>query len=310
MEDSKAKEDALKKELSQKDELIESLRSQLLLSGDKINGQSSQSRDIIETTGSDGATDQLLDAQKKASLAQEEVESYRHSAVCIVHNLSHRNLYVSFFIIPQARKQEEIENLQKQFEQLKTSYDSLLQTWQDDKTQSMALKEKIAQLTEETNKLALRNAQLSQQADLSQQQCQRLEKENEDVQKRCIQLEEENQEVKRLLSDAEARDENSEKMQTIRAQLAEMESSVSEKNKTIKLQQQRLADMKKMLQKELKNQNNDLDNNTPQSCPSPSVNRKSPAATTAVQSEQEDVNFKYLKHVIFKFLTSREYEVK
>ena len=211
--------------------------------------------------------------------------------------------------ILQYGKQEELENLQKQFDQLKATYEGLLKTWQDDKTHSMALKEKIAQLTEETNKLALRNAQLSQQSDLSQQQCQRLEKEIEDVQTRCNKLEEENQEVKRLLSDAEERDEKSEKMQTIRAQLAELESSVSEKNKTIKLQQQRLTDMKKMLQKELKNQNNDLDNNAPQSCPSPSMNRKSPAVLTVVQSEPEDVNFKYLKHVIFKFLTSREYEV-
>lgn len=203
--------------------------------------------------------------------------------------------------------------MQKQYDQLKLSFDNVSQNWQDEKTHSLLLKEKIAQLTEETNRLALRNAQLSQQADLSQQQYLRVEKETEEVQKRCDKLEEENQHVKQLLSDAEARDENSEKMRGLREQLVELESSVSEKNKTIKLQQQRLADMKKMLQKELKNQNNDFDNNAPQSFPSPSVHRKNPAPSNAVQppkSDQEDVNFTYLKHVIFKFLTSREYEVK
>ena len=84
---------------------------------------------------------------------------------------------------------------------------------------------------------------------------------------------------------------------------------MSEKNKTIKLQQQRLADMKKTLQKELKSQAADeMVNNLTSPC-SARKNSEVYSVVSSIKSDPEEVNFKYLKHVIFKFLTSREYEV-
>lgn len=140
---------------------------------------------------------------------------------------------------------------------------------------------------------------------------QRTEKELYELQDKFSNTEKENQQIKLLLADAEARDENSERTCKLRSQIAELEAAFSEKNKTIKLQQQRLADMKKTLQKELKNQNNDPDClSVPTSLP---IAPKSPILSQAPQSaksEMEEVNFKYLKHVIFKFLTSREYEAQ
>lgn len=80
-------------------------------------------------------------------------------------------------------------------------------------------------------------------------------------------------------------------------------------SQTIKVLQQRLADIKKTLQRELKmpssSLDNDLESPTAILCPSSS---KTITAKNS-NSQEEDVNFKYLKHVLIKFLTSREYEV-
>lgn len=188
----------------------------------------------------------------------------------------------------------------------------MTQNWQDEKTHNLSLKDKIAQLSEEKDHFVVRNAELSQQVSLSQQQLQRTEKELRELQDKFSDTERENQQIKLLLSDAEARDENSERTCKLRSQIAELEAAFSEKNKTIKLQQQRLSDMKKTLQKELKNQNNDPDNLSVPTSASSSTAPKSPVLPKAPQpakNEMDEVNFKYLKHVIFKFLTSREYEV-
>lgn len=66
--------------------------------------------------------------------------------------------------------------------------------------------------------------------------------------------------------------------------------------------------MKKTLQRELK-VTTSLE--TKESDPTPAVlNPSSSKTVTAKQGpKEEDVNFQYLKHVIMKFLTSREYEV-
>lgn len=101
----------------------------------------------------------------------------------------------------------------------------------------------------------------------------------------------------------------------------------------IKNLQQRLNDMKKTLQKELKYQS--LPNDKQPTSPEPllaqqesdnSINKtvlnkrvsnsclngfklKQSVNSAQLSNLHDDVNFKYLKHVVFKFLTSREYEV-
>lgn len=211
-------------------------------------------------------------------------------------------------------KDGELQRLLRQLEQVKSSLETMTQNWQDEKTHNLSLKDRIAQLSEEKDNFVVRNAELSQQVSLIQQQSQRIEKQLRELEVKFSETEEENQRVKLLLSDAEARDENSERTCKLRSQIAELEAAFSEKNKTIKLQQQRLSDMKKTLQKELKNQNNDPDSCSlvVQTSASPAMPPKSPTLSNAPQpakGDMEEVNFKYLKHVIFKFLTSREYEV-
>lgn len=113
--------------------------------------------------------------------------------------------------------------------------------------------------------------------------------------------------------------------------VSELESQLVDKNKSIKQLQQRLGDMKKTLQKEL-NLHPDgyggditksngttgiaLDDTSaavlaPSSSHQVSQRRLQQQAGAAFSSEgSNDVNFQYLKHVLIKFLTSREYEAK
>lgn len=219
----------------------------------------------------------------------------------------------NFFFINQAAKDGELQRLQRQMDQMKSSLDTMTHNWQDEKTHNLSLKDRIAQLSEERDHFVVRNAELSQQVSLIQQQLQRTEQELQELKTKFESTEQENMKVKILLEDAEARDENSERTCKLRSQIAELEAAFAEKNKTIKLQQQRLSDMKKTLVKELKGQNSEPDSLAVPMSASPLAPPKSPTLSNPpqpVKNEMDEVNFKYLKHVIFKFLTSREYEVK
>ncbi|XP_041090364.1 golgin subfamily A member 1-like [Polyodon spathula] len=91
----------------------------------------------------------------------------------------------------------------------------------------------------------------------------------------------------------------------------QLEQQVSEKNKTIKQLQQRLAELKKTLLKELK---------IKPEAETPGVKeRLGPDPPTAVSaattvtnnsdiSDSREINFEYLKHVVLKFMSSREAE--
>lgn len=83
---------------------------------------------------------------------------------------------------------------------------------------------------------------------------------------------------------------------------------------TIKTLQLRLADMKKTLQQELRTTNNsnfynDMTDNSAAVLMPSQISTKN-MTNTGVRRDEDDVNFKYLKHVIIKFLTSREYEAQ
>lgn len=71
--------------------------------------------------------------------------------------------------------------------------------------------------------------------------------------------------------------------------------------------------MKKTLQQELKSPGNsffDNDLNTAAILAPSHSSTKNVVQPFIVKRDDDDVNFKYLKHVIIKFLTSREYEAQ
>ncbi|XP_071445778.1 golgin subfamily A member 1 [Hetaerina americana] len=125
----------------------------------------------------------------------------------------------------------------------------------------------------------------------------------------------------------------------------ELEAQLTEKNKSIRVLQQRLGDMKKTLQRELRNTTGQVEGGAvlavPESeslvggnttfpptpiidvcteggkmmqkessgkSPRPPNQTRVPQALSS--SLEDDVNFQYLKHVVVKFLTSKEYEAQ
>lgn len=83
--------------------------------------------------------------------------------------------------------------------------------------------------------------------------------------------------------------------------------------KNIKSLQMRLNDMKKALQQELRAPGQNADNqeiNNPVAVISPSQSTTKHLHNSNCHKDEDDINFKYLKHVIIKFLTSREYEAQ
>lgn len=70
--------------------------------------------------------------------------------------------------------------------------------------------------------------------------------------------------------------------------------------------------MKKTLQQELKAPSNSFyeTDNSSAAILAPSHSTTKNVQSFNVRRDEDDVNFKYLKHVIIKFLTSREYEAQ
>ncbi|XP_032678330.1 golgin subfamily A member 1 isoform X3 [Odontomachus brunneus] len=172
----------------------------------------------------------------------------------------------------------------------------------------------------------LRNAQVSQDMEIVKQENRQQEIENTELQSRVEHLEEDLvgktketeqaaialKELERRLVELEEVERSREKLESneriLKSSLLDLEEQLSEKNKTIKVLQQRLTDMKKTLQRELRIPTSSLDSDVEASAAI--LNPSSSKTVTARHnnSREDDVNFKYLKHVLIKFLTSREYE--
>jgi len=109
--------------------------------------------------------------------------------------------------------------------------------------------------------------------------------------------------------------ESSELVQKLRQSNSDMSDELAEKKQSVKLLQQRMNDMKKTFQKEMKTaaaqQAVTDDEDTAPTATSSLTNGSMPYTVTMTSSAAgSTVDLAYLKHVIFKFLTSREYEAK
>uniref|UniRef100_A0A8D3CQQ1 Golgin subfamily A member 1 n=1 Tax=Scophthalmus maximus TaxID=52904 RepID=A0A8D3CQQ1_SCOMX len=80
----------------------------------------------------------------------------------------------------------------------------------------------------------------------------------------------------------------------------ELEQQLSDKNKTIKQLQQRLAELKRTLQKELVRRPEGKEKFPPTS--------NTTVTNTSDLNDSREINFEYLKHVVLKFMSSREAE--
>ncbi|KAK9709586.1 GRIP domain [Popillia japonica] len=178
----------------------------------------------------------------------------------------------------------------------------------EEKHHSLNVQKTLSRVTSEKNTALLRNAEISQQMELAKQESRRLESEMTELMNKLTSIEDENKVYKEK--------ENKGIEQELRNNLAVLEEQISDKNKTIKNLQLRLADMKKALQQELRTTPGSLiSNNDHYELNSAAILTPSQNTTRNIQGfgprrDEEDVNFKYLKHVIIKFLTSREYEAQ
>ncbi|KAJ6645576.1 Golgin subfamily A member 1 [Pseudolycoriella hygida] len=212
-----------------------------------------------------------------------------------------------------------VKSLKSQLGELRDEYNSMSNSVENEK------KEKAT--------ILLQNAEISQELSILKQE---LKNEAAEV----TELNECNQKLQQSLSECECElimlRKKSDQFETLATEekskneiIDELNKEMLEKNKSIKLLKQRIADFKKTLQNEFKgsiNQTNsclddkpreicDLDgkvNSLPEKITSPNP----PSNHVTVPSVQnrsvvmDEVNFKYLKHVILKFLTSREVEAR
>ncbi|XP_003995913.2 golgin subfamily A member 1 [Felis catus] len=88
----------------------------------------------------------------------------------------------------------------------------------------------------------------------------------------------------------------------------DLEQQLVEKNKTIKQMQQRMLELKKTLQKELKIRP-DSELFEVREKPGPEMPNMAPSVTNnADLTDAREINFEYLKHVVLKFMSCRESE--
>ncbi|KAG1676670.1 Golgin subfamily A member 1 [Nymphon striatum] len=186
---------------------------------------------------------------------------------------------------------------------------------------------------QEKDTLLMRNSELSQQSELLKRE---LNEENMYKEKIQIELQENTSALQKQIKDmkiqmhtlecsANSNIENSERVAKLKICVVDLESQLAEKNKVIKLQQQRLSDIKKTLQKELKVQQQTSDsssvgdgldisllgiNRGSKSVPKTSNFSGFNSIGSQDFSSNDGVNIQYLRHVVFKFMTSREYEAQ
>ncbi|XP_047121341.1 golgin subfamily A member 1 isoform X1 [Schistocerca piceifrons] len=197
----------------------------------------------------------------------------------------------------------------------------------------------IHQEKSEKDVAQLRCAELNQQCELVRQQLREQQRDAADIQTRVGTLQNEieikdkeigsqSNKIQELLNRVQALEliqhdkHAAEKQeQELRRTILDLEEQVAEKNKSVRVLQQRLGDMKKTLQRELRNPSHDTGDSVdvipsgqapaqgtgpgPGPGPGTSSSRQPPPI-----GSEDDVNFKYLKHVLMKFLTSREYEAQ
>ncbi|XP_049863639.1 golgin subfamily A member 1 isoform X2 [Schistocerca gregaria] len=256
-------------------------------------------------------------------------------------------------------KEYQIE-AERRIAELESKCADLLSAVDNEKTTSTSLQEQImsleGKLTQSEERAAellseihqeksekdiaqLRCAELNQQCELVRQQLREQQRDAADIQTRVGTLQNEieikdkeigsqSNKIQELLNRVQALElieydkHAAEKQeQELRRTILDLEEQVAEKNKSVRVLQQRLGDMKKTLQRELRNPSHDTGDSVdvipsgqapaqgtgpgPGPGPGTSSSRQPPPI-----GSEDDVNFKYLKHVLMKFLTSREYEAQ
>uniref|UniRef100_A0A182IZS2 GRIP domain-containing protein n=1 Tax=Anopheles atroparvus TaxID=41427 RepID=A0A182IZS2_ANOAO len=302
------------KALKQKDELVEKLK-QLEFELEKLRSEVTQRDNKIKLMNEE--IDELHSALREAREQHEEEVTFMSGKV---------------------------EQLQTETSHLRTSLagteQRLLECLESADRSSGAYQGQLADLensvrelnhqlaSEQQEKIAvlMKNAEMSQQEEILRQELRHEKDESIELHERALMLQRELD--KRLNTVNELRKQVDELMTTN----LELNAELVDKNKVIKILNQRLVDMKKTLQEELKCQTSSYSNHQHghsgigASLTDRSFERSKSFDSKSIVKENgslkqngtndgppvvmDEVNFRYLKHVIIKFLTSREVEAR
>ncbi|XP_043275855.1 golgin subfamily A member 1 isoform X2 [Venturia canescens] len=209
---------------------------------------------------------------------------------------------------------------------LNLEVEQLRQSFEKEKENGAALRTSLDHEKSEKDSALLRNAQISQDFELAKQDNIRQHAESVELQNKIDNLTDmlrirdiEIEKTSKNIEEAKARidqleiierqHKSSQETETaLRDNLLAMEEQLNDKSKTIKVLQQRLGDMKKTLQRELRVPSSSLDSDAEPTAAILNPSSSQTVTAKSTNSREDDVNFKYLKHVLIKFLTSREYE--
>uniref|UniRef100_A0A2M4ALA6 Putative golgin subfamily protein a member 1 n=1 Tax=Anopheles triannulatus TaxID=58253 RepID=A0A2M4ALA6_9DIPT len=309
------------KALKQKDELIERLK-QLEFEHEKLQSEVTQRDNKIKLMNEE--IDELHSAIREAREQHEEEVTFMSSNVEQLQNECsslRTNLGES-----EQRLLECLESADRSTGAYQSQLLELERTVHD-------LNRQLASETQEKVAVLMKNAEISQQEEILRQELRHEKEESMELHDRAVMLQRELD--KRLNTVNELRKQVDELMTTNLEQNAEL----VDKNKIIKILNQRLVDMKKTLQEELKGQQSLGDqaqtghgssttNGSTQYPGDRSLERSKSFEAKSVAKENgtvkqqngsptgtgpivmDEVNFRYLKHVIIKFLTSREVEAR
>ncbi|CAG5097347.1 Similar to Golga1: Golgin subfamily A member 1 (Mus musculus) [Cotesia congregata] len=261
--------------------------------------------------------DEVEEFKRQIESSSKEIESLKEELEEAAKKLTNSASELTALKSSYEAEKENNSTLHMQLARLRESLEA-------ERTNSATLRVNLEKEQSEKDSALLRNAQMSQNFEIAKQEQRTQEIENIELQTRLESLEEslkaanslkdvavkDSEEMKNRIIQLEAmeldRKLSQDTEQSLKNNLANLEDQINDKNKTIKVLQQRLADMKKTLQRELRVPSSSFDNDDSAAILTPSSSKTVTAKHP--NSQEEDVNFKYLKHVLIKFLTSREYE--
>ncbi|XP_055855061.1 golgin subfamily A member 1 [Episyrphus balteatus] len=228
-----------------------------------------------------------------------------------------------------------LENLEQEKLELKTRLaaaeerfteyaDNSEQITQTLRQQNSQLQEQLTEILnclemEKEEKLTalLRNAEISQSEEILKKELRMERDETNELQEKTeelqLEMKEKNLEISKLKIEVSELQSVIQRQEEKLTHIDDINTELSEKNKTIKNLNQRLTDIKKTVQREMRGSSSStksFDNGN--SFDSITGNGVCPYSTTTQDGGivMDEVNFKYLKHVIVKFLTSREVEAR
>nr|XP_026487418.1 golgin subfamily A member 1-like isoform X1 [Vanessa tameamea] len=200
---------------------------------------------------------------------------------------------------------EKIDKSNRLYDEQKVEVNHLNSMMTDMQHDFVDIQRKFDKEKREKDEALLRNAHMSQNIEMSQCNVRYLETEIVDLKTKITELEgviaqhKENQaecmiikenETTRLKEMEELKrniEVFTESESALKRNIQDLQTEICDKNKKIKTLDNRISDMKKTLQRELQSSKSDLSS-----------------------AEEQDISRRYLKHVVLRFLTSRELEAR